>query len=113
MASVFWFSKLKPGAQAAAYERWVQETDYRLAQGINCIRHYRVHRIEGPVEGAGESPYDYIEVLDVTDMDHYHAAMRSDPAFKQIVAEIGQFIEGAGSAWGDPIPPPGKERGMT
>jgi hypothetical protein len=110
MGSVFWFSKLKPGAQAAAYERWVQETDYRLAQGIHCILHYRVHRIAGPVEGEGKSPYDYIEVLDVTDIDEYRSAMKHSPALAQIVTEIGQFIEGAGSAWGDPIAPLGKER---
>jgi hypothetical protein len=110
MASVFWFSKLKPGAQAAAYERWVQETDYRLARGIGCVLHYRVHRIAGPVEGGGKSPYDYIEVLDVTDIEAYRSALKDNPALKQIVAEIGQFIEGAGGMWGNPIEPLGKER---
>ena len=113
MASVFWFSKLKPGAQAEAYERWVQETDYRLAKGIGCILRYRVHRIVGPVEGDGKPPYDYIEVLDVTDIGEYRSAMKGNAAMEQIVAEIGQFIEGAGSAWGDPIAPPGKEQGMA
>lgn len=79
MASVFWFSKLKAGAQAAAYERWVQETDYRLAQDIECVLHYRVHRLAGPVEGEGEAPYDYIEVLEVADIDAYRSALRTIP----------------------------------
>jgi hypothetical protein len=109
MASVFWFSKLKPGAQAEAYERWVQTTDYRLAQDLECVVHYRVHRIAGPVEAGGDSPYDYIEVLEVTDIDDYRDALKNHPAIQQIIAEIGQFIEGAGSAWGTPIAPLGKE----
>jgi hypothetical protein len=112
MASVFWFSKLKAGAQAAAYERWVQETDYRLAQDIECVLHYRVHRVAGPVEGEGEAPYDYIEVLEVADIDAYRSALRDHPAIRKIIAEIGLFIEGAGSAWGDPIAPLGKDGRM-
>jgi hypothetical protein len=110
MASVFWFSKLKEGAQAAAYERWVQETDYRLARDVRCVAHYRVHRLAGPVEGEGAAPYDYIEVLDVTDIDEYRAALKNHPAIQQIIAEIGQYVDGAGSAWGSPIAPLGKEQ---
>jgi REDY-like protein HapK len=112
MSSVFWFSKLKAGAEAQAYERWVQQTDYRLAQEITCILHYRVHRIAGLVDGQGRPPFDYIEVLEVTDIDEYRSAMNGHPAIRQIVAEIGEFIVGAGSAWGEPIAPLGKERCM-
>jgi hypothetical protein len=110
MASVFWFSKLKAGAKAADYEAWVQHTDYRLAEEIASIAHYRVHRIVGTMDGEGPSPYDYIEVLEVTDIDEYRSAMANHPAIRQIVTEIGQFIDGAGSAWGSPIAPVGKER---
>jgi REDY-like protein HapK len=110
MPSVFWFSNLRAGADAAAYERWVQQTDYRLAQGIRCVRHYRVHRIAGPVEAGGKSLFDYIEVLEVTDIEAYRAALKDSPAIRQIIAEIGQFVDGVGSAWGTPIAPLGKER---
>ena len=110
MPSVFWFSKLKSGARAADYERWVQERDYHLAQELDCIVHYRVHRMAGPVEGEGPALYDYVEVLEVTDMDDYRAAMQDHPALKQIIAEIGRYIEGVGGAWGEPIVPLGKEK---
>jgi len=113
MTSVFWFSRLKAGADAAAYERWVQHTDYRLAQQIPSIVHYRVHRIAGPVDGNAPPPYDYIEVLEVTAIDEYRSDLTHHPAIQPILAEIGQFIEGAGSAWGEPIPHPGKEPHMA
>jgi hypothetical protein len=113
MPSVFWFSKLKPGARADEYERWVQETDYRLAQQLTCLAHYRVHRLAGTVEGGGPPPYDYIEVLDVTDIDAYRAAMKNHPALLQIISEIGRYIEGVGGAWGETIVPLGKERQMA
>jgi hypothetical protein len=111
--SVFWFSKLKPGAEAAAYEQWVRNTDYRLAQGIDCIEHYRVHKLTGLVEGEGKPPFDYIEVLKVRDLEAYRKALREDPAIRQIIDEIGQFVDGAGGAWGTTIEPLGKEQGMA
>ncbi len=110
MASVFWFSKLKPGVDPAAYERWVQQTDYRLAQGVATIEHYRVHRVGGPMEGAGRLPYDYIEVLQVRNLEDYRAAMERDPAIQRIIAEIGAFVDSVGSAWGTVIAPLGKEQ---
>jgi len=109
VTSVFWFSRLKPGAEPAAYERWVQQTDYRLAEGIGCVLHYRVHKLAGPVEAEGRPPYDYIEVLQVSDLEEYREALKHHPALQQIVAEIGQFIDGVGSAWGTTITPLGKE----
>jgi len=110
MPSVFWFSNLKAGVDAAAYERWVQQTDYRLAEDIRCVEHYRVHRLAGPVEGEGKAAFDYIEVLAVTDIDEYRAALKHSPAILRIIAEIGEFVDGVGSAWGMPIAPLGKEQ---
>lgn len=110
MASVFWLSNLKAGVEAAAYERWVRQTDYRLAESVGCIEHYRVVRVSGPVEGEGKAPFDYIEVLEVTDIEAYRAALKDDPAIQNIIAEIDQYVYGIGSAWGTPIAPLGKER---
>jgi hypothetical protein len=110
MSSVFWFSKLKPGVDPVAYEQWVKETDYHLAQGLAVIEHYRVHRVFGPMEGEGRLPYDYIEVLQVRDLDAYRTAMTEDPAFQRIIAEIGAFVDSVGSAWGTMIAPLGKEQ---
>jgi hypothetical protein len=98
--------------RAEAYERWVQQTDYRLADQLECLIHYRVHRIAGAIEAGGATPYDYIEVLEVTDIDAYREALKAHPAIQQIIAEIGQYIEGAGSAWGEPLAPMGKEDRM-
>lgn len=109
MPSVFWFSKLKAGVDAAAYEAWVRHTDYRLAQGVAVIEHYRVHRVDGPMEGDGRLPYDYIEVLQVRDLDDYRTAMTKDPGFQQIISEIGAFVDSVGSAAGTMIAPLGKE----
>jgi hypothetical protein len=102
MPTVFWFSRLKPGIMPEAYERWVREVDYAQALQISSIRAYTVHRIHGPAAGE-TAPYDYVEVVEVTDMDAYRRDIAGHPAAARIVAEIGQYVESVGSAWGEPV----------
>jgi hypothetical protein len=102
MPVVFWFSRLRPGVDAADYERWVRDVDYRAAKDIPSIRSYTVHHIDGPCLGE-TTPYDYIEVVEVTDIDAYRRDIREHPAAQTIVAEIGNYVESAGNAWGTPL----------
>ncbi len=102
MPVVFWFSRLRPGVNAADYERWVREVDYRAAKDIPSIRSYRVHHINGPCLGD-TTPYDYVEVVEITDIDDYRRDIQQHPAAQKIAAEIGHYVESAGNAWGIPL----------
>jgi hypothetical protein len=102
MQVVFWFSRLRPGVEAADYERWVREVDYRAAKDIPSIRSYRVHRVSGPCLGE-TTPYDYVEVVEITDIDAYRRDIEQHPAAQKIAAEIGDYVESAGNAWGIPL----------
>lgn len=102
MPVVFWFSRLRPGVSAAEYERWVREVDYRAARDIPSIRSYCVHRIDGPCVGDS-APYDYVEVVEITGIDQYRRDIQQHPAAQRIGAEIGQYVESLGNAWGTPL----------
>lgn len=99
MPVVFWFSRLRPGVKAADYEQWVREIDYRAANEIPSIRSYRVHHINGPCLGDA-TPYDYVEVVEITDIDAYRRDIQEHPAAQEITAEIGNYVESVGNAWG-------------
>jgi TPP-dependent pyruvate/acetoin dehydrogenase alpha subunit len=103
MPIVFWFSRLQPGVDAAAYERWVREADYVAAKAIPAIISYRVYRIHGPCLGDDSAPYDYVEVVEVTDLDDYRRDIEQHPAARPIVAEIGHYVQSTGNAWGIPL----------
>ena len=92
MPVVFWFSRLRPGVDAAEYEQWVRDVDYRLAREIPSIRSYRVHRVEGPCLGDSV-PYDYVEVAEITAIDAYRRDIAQHPAAQRIVAEIGRYVK--------------------
>jgi hypothetical protein len=102
MATVFWFSRLRPGVDADAYEEWVRTVDYAAARRIPSILSYRVYRINGPCLGD-MTPYDYVEVVEITDLEDYRRDIETHPAAQQIGAEIGQYIQSAGNAWGFPL----------
>ncbi len=73
MPTVFFLARLRPGVEAAAYEQWVRSFDYPTVQSIPSIISYKTHRIAGPLRQAKEH-YDYIEVVEVTDIDAYLSA---------------------------------------
>jgi hypothetical protein len=102
MPTVFWFSRLQPGVKAEEYERWVREVDYVAARAIPSIISYRVHRISGPCVGDG-APYDYVEVVEITDIEDYRRDIGQHPAAKAITAEIGNYVASMGNAWGVPL----------
>ncbi len=104
MPTIFWMSKLKPGVSAADYERWLREFDYVRARELSSILSYRAHRIDGPfLEGA--KPYDYLEVIDITDLGEYRQQLAEHPAARAIGEAWGQYLDLALSLAGEFIPP--------
>ena len=100
MAHVFWFSNLQPGVKAEDYERWVREVDYVMARQIPSIISYKVYHINGACLGDAPAPYDYVEVVEITDIDTYRHEIRNHPAAEKIVAEIRDYVASMGNAWG-------------
>lgn len=101
---VVWYSRLQPGIDRQVYEQWVRAVDYPGAQEIGSLPSYTVYRIQGPAVGE-EIPfdYDYFEVAEVTGLQEYLHDLGHHPAALRIVAEIGQYVESVGSAWGHPV----------
>jgi hypothetical protein len=102
MPTVFWFSRLQPGVDPAEYERWVRAVDYLAAKDIPSLISYRVFRIEGPCLGE-TTPYDYVEVAEITSIEDYRRDIEQHPAAKRIGVEIGNYVQSAGNAWGFPL----------
>lgn len=106
MPTVVWYSRLQPGVEPATYERWVEEVDYPGARKIPSIQSYRVFRVQGPCVGDPNEAftYDYVEVVEVTDMQAYLRDLDEHPAAQAIIAEIDRYVKSVGSAWGHPVP---------
>jgi hypothetical protein len=82
MKVVFFLNKLHDTVKAEDYERWVREVDYPTANGIPSILDYKVARIEGLLEGDDRPPYDYIERVEITDLESYRRDL-AEPALDE------------------------------
>jgi hypothetical protein len=91
MIRVFFFNRLRDGVEGADYERWVREVDYPKARAIPSIVSYEVVRVDGPLRDAGV-PYDYVEVVEVTDIESYRNDLEGLLDRDRFVEELRSFI---------------------
>lgn len=88
---VFFFNRLNEGVTGADYERWVRDIDYPKARAIPAILSYEVVRIDGPLRDSGVD-YDYLELVEITDLDSYKSDLTELPGREQFVTELKSFI---------------------
>ena len=99
---VFFLNRLHEGADGDEYEAWIRRVDYPVARAQGAIRSYTVTRIDGTLTGEGESPYDYLEVIEITDLDEYRA-LAQKPEFEQLLREWSEFVAEAVMIHGEEI----------
>ncbi|TMQ22478.1 MAG: hypothetical protein E6K82_13120 [Candidatus Rokuibacteriota bacterium] len=96
---------LKPGVKPEDYERWLREYDYRVAATLPSIVSYRTHRIEGPITGAEQAGWRYIERIEVRDKDQYAKDLAS-PAGQELIRQLyDNYLERSKNVffWSEPI----------
>jgi hypothetical protein len=85
-------TKLKDGVDPAEYEQWVRTGDYPIARAQEPILSYEVYKAsERLLADTADLPYDYIEVIDVSDVAAYLAAAGT-PAMQQMLGEWGERV---------------------
>ena len=99
---VFFFNRLHEHVDPADYERWVRDTDYPVARAVPAIRSYDVVRLDGPLRDD-EVPFDYVEVVEITELEEYRAALADLPNREEFVAQIRGFIGDATAVHGTMI----------
>jgi hypothetical protein len=104
MPVVFWMTRLKPGVQPEDYERWLREFDYANAPKLETILSYRAYRVERPFI-EDEKLFDYLEVIEVTNLEKYRKDLEENPAAKAIAAPWGGFLDLVGSLQAEFLPP--------
>jgi hypothetical protein len=80
----FVFAALKPGIDAADYERFEREVDYVVSEKLKTS--YRTHRITETGAGLSGGPWDYVERIEVTDRAAYETELTA--AGKELISEL-------------------------
>ena len=85
---------LKPGKSASDYEAWARATDLPIVNALGSIDKFSVHAATGLLGSDARPPYDYIEMLDVADMEAFGSDVASE-TMQRVAAEF--------QAWADPV----------
>ena len=96
---------LRPGVRPEDYERWLREYDYKVAAALPSIASYRASRIEGPIHGALDAGWQYIERIEVLDVDQYARDLAS-PAGQELLRQLYErYCDRTKTIyfWSDPI----------
>jgi hypothetical protein len=91
MPTVFILTGLRQGVDPADYERWVREVDYPTSAQVPSIISFSVHRVEGPFRRA-DLECDYIEVIEVTDLEDYRRDLEEIPQLQELFRQIRQYL---------------------
>ena len=83
---------LRPGVDPAHYEAWAASTDAPTVRGLPSVAGFRVHALTGLLMGEGTPPFQYVEVLDVADMDQLGPDI-SSPTMQAISAQFQTFAD--------------------
>lgn len=60
---------LKPGKSADDYERWALTTDLPTVKALKSIDSFSLFQATGLLGSDEPAPYQYIEIIDVADME--------------------------------------------
>ncbi len=106
MASAVFTYKLKLGVAPEVYEKWIEEFDYPHVQKmIGVILSQRIYRVKGTVFGGGKPPYDYVEVIEFTNIQDYLHLLQTNPNAQAIAAEVPKYVEVVSNGFGRFIQP--------
>lgn len=93
MTRIIVLLNLKPGKDRTAYEAWARDTDLPTVNGLESVDRFELFESTG-VLGGGTPPYDYIEIIDVADMELFGRETATD-AMSAIAAQFNE--------WADPV----------
>ncbi|MEH0194659.1 REDY-like protein HapK [Caulobacter zeae] len=78
---------LKPGVSVADYEAWAKERDLPTVNGLKSIDKFEVFRSAALLGTDAAPPYQYVEIIDVADMDAFGADVATE-TMQAIAAEF-------------------------
>ncbi len=85
---------LKPGISVADYESWALATDIPTVNGLKSVNGFEVFRSAALLGSDAPPPYQYIEIIDVNDMDTFGGEVGNETmqkvagAFQEMAADL-------------------------
>jgi len=83
---------LQTNGDVAAYESWARGTDIPTVRGLKSTSGFDVLRCTGMLGSEDAPPYQYIEIIDVADMDLFGEEVATE-AMQKVASEFQAFAD--------------------
>lgn len=97
------FFSLKNDADVGAYEEWARTVDIPTVRSLPSVAGFTVHKC-AEVLGDAKMPHDYVEIIDVSDVDRFFEDISTD-AMKAVAAQFAEYTDDPVFVWTDPVEP--------
>lgn len=107
MTTVYWLVRLRPGVSAEDYQHFVQTVDYPEVRHIASIRSYQSNRVLGSLPEGDALPFDFVDVVEVVDLDAYLRDLKEHPAVERVHSQSPKLVDVLECLVAEPVPPRG------
>ena len=105
MTTVYWLVRLRPGVTPEAYQAFVRSVDYPAVARIASIRSYRSTRVTGTLPAEHRVPFDFIDVVEVDDLQAYLHDLENHPAVAEVHSQSPNLVEVLHCVIAEPVSP--------
>jgi hypothetical protein len=92
MTTIVVLFNLKSEVNVSDYENWAKETDVPTASSLPSVDVFDVLRAEGLLMSEDKPPYDYIEILNINNMEQFGTDVSSE-VMQKVAAEFQSFAD--------------------
>lgn len=83
---------LKSDADRQTYENWAAATDLPVVRKLPSVDGFTLHRVSGLFGTDDPAPYQYVEIIDINDLDNFGADV-STATMQKVAAEFRSFAD--------------------
>lgn len=84
---------LKAGTDVSEYEEWAKTKDVPTASALPSVNSFTVHKATGLFGSDDKAPYEYFEIIDITNMEDFVADV-SNEEFQAAAAPFQDYADG-------------------
>lgn len=93
MTTIVVLFNLKEGIDPARYEAWAAARDLPTVRSFRSVRRFDVLKVAGLLSGTGDTPYEYVELLEVDSVESLRGDITATPAMADIAREFREFAD--------------------
>lgn len=92
MVRIIALFNLKPGVSQADYESWARRVDLPTVNRLPSIERFELFKSAGLLGGAAAPPYEYIEVIDIRNMETFSKDV-GGPVMQKVAREFSSLAD--------------------